>query len=69
MGPFSRDDEDLAELRHHWGDAYSIQRAGDGRWLAQRRDTREMLKAADADGLYAAISRDYAGHPVPREGQ
>jgi len=68
MGPYSRDDEDLAELRHHWGDAYAISIVG-GRWLAQRRDTRDTLTAVDADGLYAAISRDYTRRPVPREGQ
>jgi hypothetical protein len=58
---------DLADLRHHWGSAYFIEFfARPGLWLAQRRDTRETLKAGDADALRDLIIADYAARPVER---
>jgi hypothetical protein len=33
------DEEQLAELRRHWGDTYSIMTGRDG-WQAKRRDGR-----------------------------
>jgi hypothetical protein len=59
-------DYDLAELIHHWGEAYLISRLADGRWLAQRRDNRETVTAEDANELHEAIKADYARMPVPR---
>jgi hypothetical protein len=58
--------EALADLRHHWGEAYTIGRMGDGLWLAQRRDDRTMLRAATAGELREAIAADYRQRPVPR---
>jgi hypothetical protein len=59
----------LAELRHHWSGAYNIEYfRGPDLWLAQRRDTRETLKAATADELLELIRADYAARPVPRAG-
>lgn len=63
MGPFI--DEALEELRWHWGDAYSISLL-DGRWLAQRHDTRETLTADTPEALNQAIFADYTAKPVPR---
>jgi len=56
----------LAELKHHWGGAYLIEVLG-GRYVAQRRDSRETISADSADGLLAAIRADYASKPVPRD--
>jgi hypothetical protein len=67
VGPFSHDDE-LAELRHHWGDAYQIERTGPQTWLAARRDGRGAVHANTADELFQAISNDYLARPVPRTG-
>lgn len=64
MGPYYG--YSLDELIHHWGDAYGVTNPEDGVWLAQRRDTREMLRAADPDELWRMISRDYNARPVPR---
>lgn len=56
----------LESLTYHWGDAYSISHPSPGRWVAQRRDTRETLTADSAEDLYKAIEADYGRHPVPR---
>ena len=58
--------EPLAELRHHYGEAYVIDRLGEDLWLAQRRDTRETLRAKSAAELLEKIRADYATHPVSR---
>ena len=56
----------LAELRHHWGDAYEI--TGRGRdWRARRRDGKGELAAPDPDALVEAIRADYERCPVPRD--
>jgi hypothetical protein len=59
-------DYDLAELRHHWGDAYVISRPEPDLWLAQRADTRETIRAANAEALHDLILADYTARPVPR---
>jgi hypothetical protein len=67
MGPFSHD-SDLDELRHHWGEAYSIMRGRDG-WQAKRRDGRGgWIIRESAEELLEAIRADYAKRPVPRDG-
>lgn len=62
-------DYDLAELCHHWGEAYAITHPEPDLWLAQRRDSRETVRAASAEKLYEAISADYARKPVPRRAE
>jgi len=59
-------DEDLADLRHHWGDAYEITHPRRAVWLARRRDDGEILTAIRADALLAKIRLDYHARPVPR---
>lgn len=56
---------DLGYLRYHWGDAYAIHRA-DGAWIAERRDTRETLRAEDPEDLLNLIRADYSARPVSR---
>jgi hypothetical protein len=58
-------EHDLDELRWHWGEAYLIHRLG-GRWVAQRRDSRETISAPTAAGLGELITQDYAAKPVAR---
>jgi hypothetical protein len=60
------DEELLAELRYHWGDAYEISHPERDVWVAQRNDTRETVRAATGDGLFGAIGADYRARPVPR---
>jgi hypothetical protein len=60
------DEDDLAQLRHHWDGAYSIMHGRDG-WQAKRRDGQGgWIVRATAEQLLAAIHEDYARHPVPR---
>lgn len=61
-------DWELAELEHHWGEAYAITRPEPGVWLAQRRDNRAVLRAATAEALSEAIRADYQADPVNRDG-
>ena len=52
---------DLAELRHHWGDFYRIERDADGRYRAYRRnDTGAPFRADTTDLMFAALRADYA---------
>jgi hypothetical protein len=60
------DEDELAELHHHWGGAYNIARLGPGTWVAQRRDSRETLGAKTAAGLLERIRADYLARPVSR---
>ncbi len=60
-------DDDLAELRWHWGSAYLIDRPGPDVWLAQRRDDRTTLRATSAAGLLDKIYADYRDRPVSRD--
>lgn len=63
----SYDDDELAQLRHHWGDAYSILHNSDG-WQAKRKDRRgDWIIRPTVDELYRAISADYTARPVPRQ--
>lgn len=64
MGPW--DEVALESLVHHWGDAYAVTCPEPGVWVAQRRDTRETLKAGSAEDLFNAIHADYEKRPVPR---
>ena len=56
----------LAELRHHWGEAYEItDRPG---WRARRKDGKgEPLAAPDPQALVEAIRADYQRDPVSRD--
>jgi hypothetical protein len=57
----------LAELRHHWGDAYEITSRGPG-WRARRKDGQGgWLTAETADALVEAIRADYQRVPVSRD--
>ncbi len=56
----------LEDLRHHWGSAYMIDCAGQGRWMARRRDNGDGLTAESADELGDLIQADYLARPVPR---
>ena len=56
----------LDELRWHYGDAYLIHYFGPGRWVAQRRDDRETLRADNPVDLLDLIRQDYAARPVSR---
>jgi hypothetical protein len=60
-------DDELAALRWHWGSAYVVERSRRSRWTAQRRDTREVLRASSADELLDLIRDDYADRPVSRD--
>jgi len=59
-------DDDLPGLQHHWGSAYLISHPELGLWIAQRRDTRETLRADGPAELLDRIRDDYAAHPVSR---
>jgi hypothetical protein len=59
--------EPLDELRHHWGSAYMIACHPGGRWVAERRDAYEPLRAASPEALWDKIRADYAARPVPRD--
>jgi hypothetical protein len=59
--------EQLDELRHHWGEAYSIMAGRDG-WRAKRRDGRGGWIVRDtAEALWEAIRADYRRDPVSRD--
>jgi hypothetical protein len=59
--------DELAQLVHHWGEAYAITHPARERWLAQRRDGKDWLRASSAEELQRAIAADYAQQPVPRQ--
>jgi hypothetical protein len=65
MGPW--DEVALESLSWHWGEAYAVSRPEPGVWLAQRRDSRETLRAGSAEELRDAILADYIARPVSRE--
>jgi hypothetical protein len=58
-------ERELADLRHHWGSAYSIGYHL-GTWTAARVDTGEILTASSASELREKIRADYSARPVPR---
>ena len=58
--------EELDDLRFHWGSAYNIQHLGDT-YVAQRRDkSRATVSAKTPDGLLERIREDYAARPIRR---
>jgi hypothetical protein len=66
VGPFSHDPA-LDELRHHWGEAYSIMSGRDG-YQAKRKDGRGgWIIRKTAEELFEAIRKDYAANPVRRD--
>jgi hypothetical protein len=56
----------LADLRHHWGEAYQIDYRH-GMFQAVRRDDGSMIRRDDPGDLLAEIRADYAIRPVPRD--
>jgi len=64
VGPVT-DADDLAYLRHHWGEVYRINHAH--RWLWQAValfGSHDVLEAESADELLYKIRRHYPGRPV-----
>jgi hypothetical protein len=55
----------LADLRHHWGEAYEINYRL-GQYRAVRKDDGSMVRADSAGELLEKIREDYAVRPVPR---
>ena len=56
----------LAELRHHYGDAYEI--TDRPRWRAKRRDGKGgWLAAENPETLIEMIREDYRRDPVSRD--
>ncbi len=64
MGDWERP---LDELRWHWGGAYLISFFEPDKWVAQRRDNRETLRADSPADLREKITADYTAHPVSRQ--
>jgi hypothetical protein len=58
------EDRDLDELRWHWDSAYLISHPAPDLWLAQRRDTRDTLRADSPALLRDKIQADYLACPV-----
>jgi hypothetical protein len=57
----------LAELRHHYGEAYHLEVWG-GRWRAKRRDGKGGWIIRDSvDELWEAVRDDYRRDPVSRD--
>jgi hypothetical protein len=54
-------------LQWHRGSAYMISCHGSGLWVAQRRDTRETLRAETPLSLRDRIIADYTARPVSRD--
>jgi hypothetical protein len=57
----------LASLRWHWGSAYDIRNPLPRVWIAERRDTRDALRADSPVALRDLIVADYTARPVPRD--
>jgi len=55
----------LADLRHHWGEAYEVSYRN-GMYQAIRRDDGSMIRRDDPGDLLEEIRADYAIRPVPR---
>lgn len=58
--------DELAELRYHWGGAYQFWTA-QGTWFAQRADNLRIIRADSPGTLRQKIILDYGRKPVPRE--
>jgi hypothetical protein len=59
-------EDDLTDLRWHWGDAYDIS-VRYGMFRAVRRDDGAAVTATTAEHLLAEIHADYRARPVPRD--
>lgn len=59
-------EEEIADLRWHWGSAYAILNPEPDVWLAQRRDDLTVLRATSPEELRTKINDDYRDRPVPR---
>jgi hypothetical protein len=57
---------DLAELSHHWGDAYAF-RWESGQFHAKRRDNGAEVHTRTAADMWRAVRADYEALPVPRD--
>lgn len=57
---------ELAELRHHWGDAYIITYRL-GQYRAERRDDGSSVRADTAGELLTLIRENYRIRKVPRD--
>jgi hypothetical protein len=55
----------LEDLRHHWSSAYIIN-GFEGRWSAERRDGKGVIRASTPRELLGMIRADYSAAPVPR---
>ena len=60
-------DDPLGALQWHWGSAYVVSCPSVDLWIAQRRDTRETLRAETPLGLREKIIWDYTARPVSRD--
>lgn len=58
--------DELAELRHHYGEAYIITYRL-GQFRAERRDNHAAIRANTADELLRLMREDYRAKPVPRD--
>jgi hypothetical protein len=61
----SWEDDELADLRLHWGDAYLITRVY-GMFRAKRRDDGAACVSPTAEGLRRMIRENYVARPVTR---
>lgn len=61
------DEDELADLEHHWGNAYNIAYLGPETWVAQRRDSHSTVGAKTPTRLLERIRQDYRERPVPRQ--
>lgn len=61
-------ENELEDLRFHWGEAYEVRHDDEHGWLAQRIDGQGgWLNTATTDELYKAITDDYTARPVSRD--
>ena len=66
-GRETADEQDLAALQWHWGEAYLIGCDDEHGWWASRRDQiGGLITEHGPDELTAAIRADYTFKPVPR---
>lgn len=49
----------LADLQYHWGEVYGIDNPDYDVWVAQRRGSREVLRASTPGELHDKILADY----------
>jgi hypothetical protein len=62
VGAVTDDAEDLAYIRHHWGEVYRINHAHRCQWQAVAQfGSHDVLEADSADELLYKIRRHYPG--------